>query len=233
MHLFRIIMVAALALFFAACGSRPTQVLTEAEQALVNAALAKKCAPDEYAAADRMFAKAQKLADEEEYDKAETTARAAQKLAQKAMAKAEARREECLKPPEPKDSAADFVDDAGPGLDAMTSDSGGLQTVYFDYNVAELTDAGKEIMQSNATWLRNNASASITVVGHCDVRGSTEYNLALGEKRAQTARNYLVELGVDRGRMGVVSYGEEQPADYGESLDAHAQNRRAEFRVKP
>ena len=222
---------AFLCLLLVACGGRPTELLSAAETALSNAALAKKCAPDELAAAERMYAKAQKLADDGENAKAEAAARAAKKLAVKAMEKAEARKEECLRPPEPETDPKDFVDGSGPGLDALDPNRGGMQTVYFAYNKAELTVEGKAAMQANANWLRANRAVNITVVGHCDVRGSTEYNLALGEKRAQAARKYLIELGISRERMKVISYGEEQPSDYGETTEAHAKNRRAEFQV--
>ncbi len=223
--------VALVSLYLAGCGGRPVQVLGDAEQALANAALARKCAPDELAAAQRMYAKAQKLADDGENDKAEAAALAAKKLAKKALEKAEARKEECLKPPEAETNPKDFVDTSGPGLDSMTPDRGGMDTVYFEYNTADLSDSAKAVMQQNADWLRKNTAVKVTVVGHCDARGSTEYNLALGEKRAQTARKYLVEMGVARERLGVVSYGEEQPADYGETQEAHSRNRRAEFRI--
>ena len=89
---------------------------------------------------------------------------------------AEARKEECLRPPEPETDPKDFVDGSGPGLDALDPNRGGMQTVYFAYNKAELTVEGKAAMQANANWLRANRAVNITVVGHCDVRGSTEYN---------------------------------------------------------
>jgi peptidoglycan-associated lipoprotein len=227
----RYLLLVLVGLYVAGCGGRPTQVLGDAETALANATLARKCAPDELAAAERMFAKAKTLADAGENAKAEAAARAAKKLAKKAVEKAEARKEECLKPPEAKTDPQDFVDTSGPGMDSMDPNRGGMETVYFDYNTADLRDAGKQVMKNNAEWLRGNGAVKITVVGHCDARGSTEYNLALGEKRAQTARKYLIEMGVARERLGVVSYGEEQPADYGDTDASHSRNRRAEFRV--
>ena len=120
----------------------------------------------------------------------------------------------------------DDADDSGSN-DAL---AGGLQPIHFDYNQPALTNEAKVILDSNAQWLLNNADVSIMVEGHCDERGSTEYNLALGEKRAKVTRAYLVRRGVKKDRMGLVSYGEERPADYGTNADAHKRNRRAEFR---
>lgn len=225
-----LILIAVSALLFA-CGTRPTQLLGEAQTALSDAALAKKCAPDEFEAAEKMYIKAQKLADAEKYDEAEAAARAAKKLALKAQAKALARKDECLTPPKPKTDPADFIDDSGPGLDAQDGDEGGMETVYFEYNSSDLTDEARAAMAKNGGWLQRNPTVVITIEGHCDKRGSTEYNLALGEKRAKVTRSYLISLGVERDRMGIVSYGEEQPMDFGDSASAHRRNRRAEFRV--
>jgi len=227
----RFLIVSASALLLFACGTRPTQLLGEAQNALSEAALAKKCAPDEFEAAEKMYIKAQKLADAEKYDEAEAAARAAKKLAIKAQAKAQARKDECLTPPKPATDPTDFIDDSGPGVDAQDGDGGGMETVYFEYNSSDLTDSARAAMAQNGDWLQRNPTVVVTIEGHCDKRGSTEYNLALGEKRAKVTRSYLISLGVEKNRLGIVSYGEEQPMDYGDTTKAHGRNRRAEFRV--
>ncbi len=217
-----------------ACGGRPTKTLAEAENALADAILAKKCAPEEYAAAERMYAKANALADEGKNDEAAAAARAAKKLAEQARQKAMLRKDECLKPKQdPTINPDDFIDRSGAGLDDPDAqNSGGLKTVYFDFNAFDLTPEARQTMTSNAQWLLKNADKRIIIEGHCDSRGSTEYNLALGEKRGQVARKYLVQMGVDPNRMSVVSYGEEQPLDFTETEGGHAKNRRAEFTVR-
>ncbi|MCA9539368.1 MAG: OmpA family protein [Myxococcales bacterium] len=221
------------ACLLAACGGRPTKTLAEAEGALADAALAKKCAPEEFAAAERMYAKAQKLADDEKFDEAETAAEAAKKLAVKARDKALARKTECeAQEVDPKTDLSGFIDKSGPGLDATDGDGGGMKTVYFDYNAFDLTEQAKVTMGKNADWLRKNPGKPVIIEGHCDSRGSTEYNLALGEKRAQVARKYLIGLGIEGGRLSIMSYGEEQPLDFGETEAAFARNRRAEFRLR-
>ncbi len=220
----------AFALALAACGGPPTQQLTEAESALADAALARKCAPDEYAAAQRLYDKARKLSEDGEYDEARLAAEAAKKQAERANHKAQMRKAECLKPPPDPTDVSDFVDPTG-AVD-QNKDPGGLETVFFEYNASDLTPEARKTMAANAQWLLANPDVRVTIEGHCDKRGSTEYNLALGEKRAIVVRKYLVSLGVPRDRMATISYGEEQPIDYADNESAFAKNRRAEFSVR-
>ncbi|MCK4502787.1 MAG: OmpA family protein, partial [Desulfuromonadales bacterium] len=93
-------------------------------------------------------------------------------------------------------------------------------------------DAAKSILVSNAGLLRAAPAVKVLIEGHCDERGSDEYNLALGEKRALATKNYLVSLGVAADRMNVISYGEEMPIDSAQTKEAWAKNRRANFKVK-
>ncbi len=109
---------------------------------------------------------------------------------------------------------------------------GVLRTVYFGYDQSDLTDETRAVLQANAAWLKDNAKRSIRIEGHCDERGTVEYNLALGQRRAAAAKDYLVSLGVPAERIRTVSYGKERPADPGRSEDAWARNRRAEFYVE-
>jgi peptidoglycan-associated lipoprotein len=104
-----------------------------------------------------------------------------------------------------------------------------LANVYFDYDRYDLKEDARATLAANAKQLEGNTSARITIEGHCDERGTTEYNLALGEKRAQAARDYLVNYGIAGDRLSTVSYGEERPVDPGSNEDAWAKNRRAAF----
>jgi peptidoglycan-associated lipoprotein len=118
------------------------------------------------------------------------------------------------------------------GLDAQGSDSGniaGLHTVHFDYDQATLTSEARKELSENAEWIKAHAKSTIQIEGHCDKRGSTEYNLALGERRAKAVKSYMVTLGIDSKRMTVISYGEEKPLDSGDGEAAFAKNRRANF----
>ncbi|UCC79462.1 MAG: peptidoglycan-associated lipoprotein Pal [Candidatus Zixiibacteriota bacterium] len=107
----------------------------------------------------------------------------------------------------------------------------GLITVYFDYDRFELTPEALDIMSANADHLWNKPLKVVLIEGHCDERGTEEYNLALGEKRARAVRDYLVKYGINPERISVISYGESTPADYGHGEKAWAKNRRAQFTV--
>lgn len=117
-------------------------------------------------------------------------------------------------------------------FDPMGSDSGaipGLATIYFEYDSSKLSESSKQTLAANAEWIRSNASATIQIEGHTDARGSNEYNLTLGERRAQSVRTYLQGMGVDVSNVSVISYGEEKMLSVGESNSDHAKNRRANF----
>ncbi len=107
-----------------------------------------------------------------------------------------------------------------------------IQNVYFDFDKSSIRPDAREILKANADIFTKNSAAKIVVEGHCDERGTAEYNMALGERRAQEVKQYLVNLGIDAGRIETVSYGEERPADQGHTEDAWAQNRRAQFVLK-
>ncbi|GAB6095144.1 hypothetical protein JCM14469_13960 [Desulfatiferula olefinivorans] len=104
--------------------------------------------------------------------------------------------------------------------------------VYFDYDSSVILDSEISILESKADWLLANADATIIVEGHCDERGTTEYNLALGDRRAERAKSFLVNLGVDASRITTISYGEERPVAMGHNEAAWSKNRRAHFVIK-
>jgi peptidoglycan-associated lipoprotein len=104
-----------------------------------------------------------------------------------------------------------------------------LENIYFDFDSYVLTPNAREVLTKNAEAMKKISSISIQVAGHCDERGSDEYNLALGEKRAKSAMNYMVTLGVPASRLSIISYGKEKPADPGHDEAAWAKNRRDEF----
>jgi len=106
------------------------------------------------------------------------------------------------------------------------------QNILFDYDSAELTGQAKVLLREKADWLQTNLSETVMIEGHCDERGTTVYNIALGERRANTARTYLVDLGVSARRLGTVSYGEEKPLDPAPTEAAYRINRRAQFIIR-
>ncbi len=106
------------------------------------------------------------------------------------------------------------------------------QDVHFEYDSSDLSSMAKTLLKEKATWLRANSAASAVIEGHCDDRGTIEYNLALGERRASAAKAYLVNLGISGARLKTVSYGEEQPIDSGRTETAFRNNRRVHFEIK-
>jgi peptidoglycan-associated lipoprotein len=104
--------------------------------------------------------------------------------------------------------------------------------IYFDFDSAELTTDAQNVLQSKAEYLKKNSNAKVIIEGHCDERGTTEYNLALGERRAKSAKGFLVDLGISNSRLSYISYGEEQPAVAKHNADAWERNRRGHFELK-
>lgn len=135
------------------------------------------------------------------------------------------------KPVHTGDAVAAPPDTAG----AMASNdnsvpSGGMSdvaTVYFPYDASTLTKEARASLKKSASWLNDHPAASIQIEGHCDERGSVEYNLALGERRANAVKFYLTKMGIDASRLSTISYGKERPVDGHHDEDAWAKNRRA------
>jgi peptidoglycan-associated lipoprotein len=105
-------------------------------------------------------------------------------------------------------------------------------TVYFDFDSYTVRPADRPVLESHARWTRSHPGQSLTLQGHTDARGGIEYNLALGQKRAESVRSSLQTLGVDPARVEAVSYGKERLADTGSSEEAHQRNRRVEFEYR-
>lgn len=99
--------------------------------------------------------------------------------------------------------------------------------VFFAFDRSDITSEAREILSRQADWLRRYPNVTVTIEGHCDERGTREYNLALGERRAQAVKNVLVATGIPAGRISTISYGKERPAVVGSTEEAYAQNRRA------
>jgi len=99
--------------------------------------------------------------------------------------------------------------------------------VFFDYDKFDLKAEARQAIEGWSDWLAQNPTVTVTIEGHCDERGTREYNLALGERRATSVKNYLIALGVDANRLGIVSFGKERPAVLGSNEAAWAQNRRS------
>jgi peptidoglycan-associated lipoprotein len=127
------------------------------------------------------------------------------------------------------DSGTD-IKPADPGSDKTAAGVAAFETIYFDYDKFDLRADARAMLSKNAeAMLKTRTALKVRIEGHCDERGSAEYNLALGERRAKSAQQYLLTLGVQPDRLSVVSYGKEKPAVQGSSEEAWAKNRRVEF----
>ena len=107
-----------------------------------------------------------------------------------------------------------------------------LEDIYFEFDRSTLTSESQEILRKKAKWLRANRDVKVVIEGHCDNRGTNEYNLALGDRRAVSTKAFLVNLGISPSRMVTISYGEERPLMHGQNEKAWAKNRRAHFEVE-
>jgi peptidoglycan-associated lipoprotein len=108
-----------------------------------------------------------------------------------------------------------------------------LKEVYFDFDKYDVRPEDAKTLDANATWLKSNGDNLVLIEGHCDERGTNEYNLALGERRAKATMNYLVSQGIQANRITIISYGEERPVCTEKTEACWAKNRRANFLVKP
>lgn len=105
------------------------------------------------------------------------------------------------------------------------------EDIHFDYNDSTIRPDAQEILKRKAMWMQENTDATIVIEGHCDERGSAEYNLALGDRRAESVKTFLTDMGIDASRMSTISYGEEMPIDQGNNEAAWAKNRRAHLTI--
>jgi len=105
------------------------------------------------------------------------------------------------------------------------------QPIYFAFDKSDLTAESQALLKQKANWLRDNASYSVRIDGHCDERGTNEYNLALGDRRAHAAKQFLMDLGIPDDHISTLSYGEEIPAGPGHNEQAWSKNRRDEFKL--
>jgi len=137
---------------------------------------------------------------------------------------------EPVKPEAPSDMAGKQM--AMAGIAATQEKPSLFEDIRFDFDKSFIREDAKSVLRKVSEYLKKNPGASLLIEGHCDERGTAEYNMALGERRAASAKSYLVSLGVKGGALSTVSFGEEKPADPGHNEEAWAKNRRAHFVLK-
>ena len=128
-------------------------------------------------------------------------------------------------------SGKESVESQEKGTGAMEEKEGMFKDINFDYDKYNIKDEYKSVLKSLASWMAKNAGAKLSVEGHCDDRGTNEYNLALGDRRAKAVKDYLVSLGVSSSKVETISYGEEKPLCTEQTEECWAKNRRAHFVV--
>jgi peptidoglycan-associated lipoprotein len=106
------------------------------------------------------------------------------------------------------------------------------EDIYFEFDQSTLSPEAQEILRGKAGWLSSNPEAFVIIEGHCDERGTNDYNLALGDRRSQSAKRFLMDMGISGSRLETISYGEERPLDPASNEEAWAKNRRGHFVIK-
>lgn len=142
---------------------------------------------------------------------------------------------------EPKDTGMstgpsvtqDVTSEPSVDLEKMAGTKSPVSDINFDYDSSSLSPEARDILKTNANYFMRHRVSSIMIEGHCDERGTAEYNMALGERRAEETKKYLINLGVSESMMRTVSFGEENPLDPASNEEAWSKNRRAHFVVKP
>ncbi len=144
----------------------------------------------------------------------------------------EAIREEAMEPEAgvAEREAAGIID-LDKELTMMAEREGMLKPIYFDFDRFFIREDAKPVLDAIARWLKKHDRVKVRIQGHCDERGTNEYNIALGQRRANSARDYLVTMGIAPSRLSTISYGEERPVDPGHNEEAWAKNRRAAFEI--
>jgi peptidoglycan-associated lipoprotein len=195
--------------------------------ALGSSSCAKKEVKVETPIVDTSVADAAKKRAEEE------AAAAKKKAEQEAAAKKRAEEEAAAKKRAEEEAAAKKRAEAEAAQRLLQDQINAFETekIYFDYDKADLKPEAQAILERKAAFLQANQAYSAKIEGNCDERGTNEYNLALGEKRADAAKNYLSSLGISPNRMTTISYGEEKPVATGHDESAWSQNRRDEFKL--
>lgn len=230
-----VVVLVVLALIFAfGCGSKPPKKeRSSAELAAVAAQKAEKCAPETYASAQKVLEKARRLTTEKKYDEARLHFASAEKLFQQAIKEAKANKD-CMEGGEKDNTEEQQLEIVEPPVDpeeaALKTPDYKLRMIHFPFNSDVITDEAREILQKNARWMINFPDVKVLIEGHCDNRGSMEFNLSLGERRAANVRSLLMTMGVLETNLEIISYGEERPLVDENTEEAYSENRRAEFK---
>jgi len=143
--------------------------------------------------------------------------------------KEQAQREQAQREQAKRELEKSLVSQKTPGIEGEVFESSLLKDIHFDFDKYDIRPEDTKILKESAALLMKHPRVRIQIEGHCDERGTNEYNLALGERRSNSAKKYLISMGVPESRLSTISYGEERPLDPGHNEEAWARNRRAHF----
>lgn len=219
---------------FACSSARPAKDELTKTMSVLESVRKLGCAHDSLKLAEDSYAKAQKLFDEKKYDEARAQASAARELAQEVADETQGK--PCEVPPEPQPTPKKVelpTEDSDQAIEPFESlDASQLKTVYFGFDASSLTGQTIETLNENLEWIREHPDAEIVVEGHCDSRGTMEYNMALSDRRAKSVVGFYKSAGVEDRRLEPVGLGSHDPASLREDAEGHRLNRRVEFKLK-
>ncbi|HEY4715595.1 MAG TPA: peptidoglycan-associated lipoprotein Pal [bacterium] len=240
--LFEFLLIMVAAVIFTGCPKRPGKEIDAAKEAInaAKAAEAPTYAPDEFQSAEEMLAKAIAQSEEKKFKDSKQSAISAKERADLARELALKRKTQKQKETPPAQEEVRFKEPSLTEIpeEEKTGEKGALgegikvkslKVIHFNFDSYILTQDAKDILKENAEWLEEMQKIHVLIEGHCDERGTEEYNLALGSRRAENIKSYLVQMGIAPERLSTISYGEEFPVDAQQSEEAWAKNRRAEF----
>lgn len=227
--IFIVLLLAFTSILLSSCSMEPPeQERLLAEKAFRNAAIGKDCDKENYLAAEELLKQAREAINDKDYEKAKELFLAVKKKSDAVMEYYRSHPDECM--PKKEDDSDGAEDDVAEEIQDPADDPNmEMPVIHFEFNESAIRAEDEQLVERVAKWLGNFEEISLQIEGHADERGSIDYNMSLGEKRAREVMNRLIQLGVARNRLRIISYGEERPADTGHTESAWDENRRAEF----
>lgn len=213
---------------FSGCAKPPKAERELAEKAFKDASIGKDCDKENYLAAEELLNKAREEVNKKNYAKAKELFAAVKKKSDEIVKYYQSHPDECL--PKKKEVKKEKKEDIEEVEDPAKDPDAEFQSVHFDYNEYSIRSEDMPKVELVSRWMGNFSEKVIRVEGHADERGSIDYNMSLGEKRASEVKDKLIQLGIDSKRIKIVSYGEEKPANPASNESAWYENRRAEFK---
>ncbi|MFO7736520.1 MAG: OmpA family protein [bacterium] len=214
---------------FSGCAKPPKEERAMAEKAFRQAAVGRDCDRENYLAAEELLKKARESWNNKNYKESKKLFEAVKEKSDAVVEYYRTHPDECL--PQEEEEETDKIEEEVPEvLDPVEDPDMVFPVIHFEFDRHEIRAEDESKLDDMAQWMKNFPEVSIRVEGHTDERGSVDYNMALGEKRALAVLNALVQRGIDKERLSIISYGEERPVDTRSNEDAWFENRRAEFK---